>query len=239
MPKPVRLVVLPLRPCRSPWWWRLTWSSTPGRSHSRPSPKLMVELASLELIRLMAASLRTEAALAGDGRLGLRLAQFHASREGSPAEEAALLLARGSASAWKLSTRSRRGCRPGCRRRPRRRGTLPLLCSLRSEDQRRAQRRARSPWPCRRAALAHAVAVPHAAGPLALVGTFEEAQEGTAWVGAADRPMGAWVRTGRALRRPGNSRPNPASHCLVNSRPCFGNSLCESPPWSVVSRPFL
>ena len=29
-------------------------------------------------------------------------------------------------------------------------------------------------------ALAHAVAVPHAAGPLALVGTFERAQESTA-----------------------------------------------------------
>lgn len=120
------------------------------------------------------------AALAGDGRLGLGLAQFHASQEGAPAEEAALLLARELGVGVKVEHEAAAGAgrTVGGGRGVVEHAAVALLAAQRG--QRRAQRRADHRGHAVGHALAHAVAVPHAAGPLALVGTFERAQESTA-----------------------------------------------------------
>ena len=120
------------------------------------------------------------AALAGDGGLGFGLAQFHASQEGAPAEEAALLLARelgvGMEVEYEAPAAAGRAVSGG--RGVVEHAAVALLAAQRG--QRRAQRRADHRGHAVGHALAHAVAVPHAAGPLALVGTFERPQESTA-----------------------------------------------------------
>lgn len=113
------------------------------------------------------------AALAGDGRLGLGFADLHAAEQRAPAEEAALLLARELGVGLEVEHEAAPGAGGGVGggRGVVEDAAVALLAAQRG--QRGAQGRADHRGHAVGHALAHSVAVPHAAGPLALVGAWE------------------------------------------------------------------
>lgn len=119
------------------------------------------------------------APLAGDGRLGFGLAKFHASEKGASAEEATLLLASELGVSVEVEHEASAGARwaVGCGCGVVEHAAIALLAAQRG--QRGAQGRADHRGHAIGHALAHTVAVPHASGPLALVGTLERPQEST------------------------------------------------------------
>ncbi|KAF3835934.1 hypothetical protein F7725_028492 [Dissostichus mawsoni] len=111
-----------------------TWSSSAkSSSGSSPSPIEMVELASLELMRLIAASLLAELRLL---EMDVRESDFLSCRRlpnSDPRRKRPFFLVTTSLSEWKFSTKPPRlpaGASPGKERSC---STLPLLCSERSE----------------------------------------------------------------------------------------------------------